>query len=202
MVLKTLESPLDCKEIQPVCPEGNQSWIFIGWTDVEAEVPILCPPDAKDSLIGKDPDAGKRLKWKRTTEDEMVGWHHRLEWHEFEQAPGVSDGQGGLACCSPWGCKELDTIEWTDLNIIVKTTKLNFFYMCPLPKYLSGQSNTSVTLWRNPLPSPTSSALCHILMRCWQYCDGFHSAPAFKDCSLPGRIKWVFWTQMGKERLA
>ena len=110
---KTLESPLDCKEIQPVHPKGNWSWIFIRRTNVEAETPILWPPDAKNWLIGKDPDAGKDWKQeeKGTTEDEMVGWHHWLDWHEFEQAPGDGDGQGSLAACSPWGCKELDTTE-------------------------------------------------------------------------------------------
>ena len=119
MVLeKTLESPLDIKEIQPVCPKGNQSWIFIERTDVEAETPILRPPDAKNWLIGKDPDSGKdwRQEEKETTEDEMVGWHHWLNGHEFEQAPGVGDGQGGLVCCSPRGRKESDMTEqlnWT-----------------------------------------------------------------------------------------
>ena len=110
---KTLESPLDCKEIQPVHPKGNQSWIFIGRTDAEAEAMILWPPDLKYWLIGEDPDAGKywRREEKVTTEDEMVGWHHRLDGHEFEQAPGVGDGQGGLVCCNPWGRKELDTTE-------------------------------------------------------------------------------------------
>ena len=107
---KTLESPLDCKEIQLVHFKGDQSWIFIGTTDAEAETLILWPPDAKNWLLGKDPVAGKdwRQKEKGMTEDEMVGWHHRLDGHEFEQAPGVGDGQGSLACCSPWGCKELD----------------------------------------------------------------------------------------------
>ena len=103
---KTIESPLDCKEIKPVCPKGNQSWKFIGRTDAEAEAPMLWPPDGKNWLIGKDPDAGK--DWgqekKGMTEDEMVGWHHPFDGREFEWAPGVGDGQGGLACCSPWGC--------------------------------------------------------------------------------------------------
>ena len=110
---KTLESPLDCKEIKPVIPKGNQCWIFIGRTDVEAEAPILWPPDAKNWFTGKDPDAGKdwRQEKKGTTEDEMAGWHHWLDGHEFEQALGVGDGQGSLACCSLWGCKELDTTE-------------------------------------------------------------------------------------------
>ena len=110
---KTLESPLDCKEIQPVRPKGNQSWIFTGRTDAEAETPILWPPDAKNWLTGKGSDAGKDWKQdeKGTTEDEMVGWHHWLDWHEFEQAPGDGDGQGSLACCSPWGHKELDVTE-------------------------------------------------------------------------------------------
>ena len=110
---KTLESPLDSKELKPVNPKGNQSWIFIWWTDTEAEAPVLWPPDAKSWLIGKDPDAGKdwRQEEKGTTEDEMVGWHHQLDGHEFKQALGVGDGQGSLECCSPWGCKELDITE-------------------------------------------------------------------------------------------
>ena len=96
---KTLESPLDCKEIQSVHPKGNQSWIFIGRTDAEA--PILWPPDVKSQLTGKDPDAKKDRgqEEKQATEDEMVAWHHWLHGHEFEQAPGDSEGQGSLACC-------------------------------------------------------------------------------------------------------
>ena len=116
---KTLESPLG-KEIQSVHPKGNQSWILIGRTDGEAEAPILWLLDAKNWLIGKDPDAGKdsRQEEKGMTEDEMVRWHHWLDGHKFEQAPGVGDGQGSLACCSPWGCKESDMTErlnWTEL---------------------------------------------------------------------------------------
>ena len=112
MVLeKTLASPLDCKEIQPVHPKGDQSWVFIGWTDAEAEIPIIWPPDVKSLLIIKDHDAGKDLgqEEKGTTEDEMVGWHHQLNGHEFGSTLGVGDGQGGLACCGSWGCKESDT---------------------------------------------------------------------------------------------
>jgi len=118
---KTLESPLDCKEIQPVHPKGNQSWVFIGRTDAEAETPILWPPDVKNLLNGKDPDAGKdwRQEEKGTAEDEMVGWHHRLNGHEFELALGVGEGQGSLACYSPWDCKESDT---TELNWIQSKT--------------------------------------------------------------------------------
>ena len=110
---KTLESPLNCKEIQPVNPKGDQSWVFIGRTDAEVEIPIFWPPDVKNSLIGKDHDAGQywRQEEKGMTEDEMVGWHHQLNGHEFEQALGVGDGQGSLACCSPWGRKESDTTE-------------------------------------------------------------------------------------------
>ena len=94
-----------CKKIQPVHPKGNHSWIFIGRTDAEAETPIVWPPDVKNWLIGKDPGAGKdwRQEKKATTEDEMVGWHHQLNGCEFEQAPGVGDRQGSLACTSPWG---------------------------------------------------------------------------------------------------
>ena len=108
---KTLESPLDGKEIQPVHSKGNQSWIFIGRTDAEAETQILWPPAAQNKLIGKDPDAGNDWRWEEEgmIENEMVGWHHWLHGHEFEQALG--DGQRILACCSPWGCKESDTTE-------------------------------------------------------------------------------------------
>ena len=110
---KTLESPLDSKEIKPVNPKGNQPWIFTGWTDPEAEAPILWLPVGKSWLIGKNSDAGK--DWgqeeKGMTEDEMVGWHHWLDGHESEEAPGVGDGRGSLACCSAWCCKESDTTE-------------------------------------------------------------------------------------------
>ena len=122
MVLeKTLESLLDYKEIQPVHPKGDQSWVFIGRTDVEAETPVPWPPDAKSWLIWKDPDAGKdwRQKEKEMTEGEMIGWRHRLNEHEFEWILRVGDWQGGLACWGPWGNKESDTTEllnWTELN--------------------------------------------------------------------------------------
>ena len=110
---KTLESLLDCKEITPLYSKGNQSWIFIGRTDPEAEAQILWPPDVKSWLLGKDPDAGKDwgTEEQGMTEDEMVGWHHWLDGHEFEQVLGVADGQGSLACYSPWGCKEWDMTE-------------------------------------------------------------------------------------------
>ena len=116
---KILESPLDGKEIKPVNPKGNKSWIFIGRTDAEAEIPILWPPDVKNWLLGKDPEAGKdwRQEEKGTTEDEIVGWHHQLDGHKFEQALGVGDGQGSLVCCSPCGRRESDTTEqlnWTE----------------------------------------------------------------------------------------
>jgi len=121
---KTLESPLDCKEIQPVYPKENQSWIFIGRTDAETETPVLWPPDAKSWLIWKDPDAGK--DWgqeeKGMTEDEMVGWHHRHNGHGFGWTPEVGDGQGRLACCSPWDHKESDMIVWLNwkFHLILK----------------------------------------------------------------------------------
>ena len=118
----TVESPLDYRVIQPVHPKGSQSWIFIERTDVEAETPIIWPPDVKNWLIWKDLDAG--IDWgqeeKGTTEDEMVGWHHWLSGHEFGWTPGVGDGQGGLACWGSWGHKELNTTEgqlnWTELK--------------------------------------------------------------------------------------
>ena len=116
---KTLENPLDSKDIKPVNPKGNHSWMSIGRTDAEAKAPIFWLPDVKNWLIGKDPDAGKdwRREEKRMTEDEMVRWHHRFNGHEFEQAPGAGDGQGSLACCSLWSRKESDMTEqlnWTN----------------------------------------------------------------------------------------
>ena len=119
---KTLESPLDCKEIKPVHPKGDQSWVFIGRTDVEAESPVLWPPDVKNWLIWKDPDAGKDWgqKGKETTEDEMVGWHHRLNGHGLGWTPGVGDRQGGLARCSSWGTKSWTRLSnWTELDGLV-----------------------------------------------------------------------------------
>ena len=116
------ESPLDYKEIQPVHPKGNQSWIFIGRADAEAEISILWPPDGKNRTIGKDPDAGKDWRQEKgSAEYEMVGWHHQLDGHEFEQGMGVGNGQGGLVCYDSWGCKESDTTEWlnwTELKVI------------------------------------------------------------------------------------
>ena len=122
---RRLESRLGCKEIKLFNPKGNLSWIFIGRTDAEAEAPILWPSDAKNCFIGKDPDPGKdwRQEEKGMTEDESVGWYHWLDGHEFEQAPGVGDGQGGLACYSPWSCKESDMTEWlnwTDWTCVMR----------------------------------------------------------------------------------
>ena len=111
---KTLESSLDSKEIKPVNPKGNQPWIFIVRTDAKTEAPILWPPDAKSQLTGKDLNPGKdwRQEEKGTTEDKMVGWHHRVNGYEFEHSPGDCEGQGSLVCCSLWGRKESDTTEW------------------------------------------------------------------------------------------
>ena len=117
------KTPLDCKEIQPVHPKGDLSWLFTGRTDAKVETLILWPPHAKSCLIGKDPDAGRDWgqKEKGTTEDEMAGWYHWLDGHESEWTPGVGDGQGALAYCDSWDCKELDTTEW------LNWTELGFF---------------------------------------------------------------------------
>ena len=114
---KTLEYPLDCKKIKPVNPKGNQPRMFIGKTFAEAEAPIVWLPNAKSQLVGKDPDAEKdwRQEEKGMTEDEMVGWHHCLNGHEFEQAPGIDDRQGNLVCCSPWG-RRVSHDSATELN--------------------------------------------------------------------------------------
>ena len=136
----TLESPLDWNEIKPV--KGNQSWIFIGRTDAEAETPVLWPPDAKNRLISKDPDAGKdgRREEKGTTEDEMTGWHHQLDGHEFGWTPGVGDGQGGLVCCGLWGRKDDD---WaTELNWTWAITTSFPFPSQPQLLYVLRENNT------------------------------------------------------------
>ena len=132
---KTLESPLDCKETQPVHPKGDQSWVLIGMTDVEAENTILWPPDVKSWLIWKYPDAGK--DWgqeKGTTEDEMVGCHHQLNEHGFGWTLGIGDGQGGLLCCGSWGRKELDTAEqlnWTESSALSKSALIEGWIIIP-----------------------------------------------------------------------
>ena len=126
-----------CKEIQPVHPKGDQSWVFIGGTDVEAETPILWPPDAKSWLIWKDPDAGK--DWgqeKGTTEDAMVRWHHRFNGHGFGWTLGVGDGQGGLACCGSWGRKESDMTErlnWTEPPLPMEFSRQEYWSGLPFP---------------------------------------------------------------------
>ena len=142
---KTLKSLLDCKESKPVNPKRNQPWIFIGKTDAETEAPILWPPDAKSRLIGKDANAGK--DWgkeeKGMTEDEMAGWHYWLNGHKFESTPGDSEGQGSLACYSPWGCKESDMTDGTATKTTLASTK----------KWREGRGNRSsiflTFLWNN-----------------------------------------------------
>ena len=149
---KTLDSPLDFKEIQPVHSEGNQPWDFFGRNDAKAETPVLWPRHAKSWLIGKDSDAGRDLgqEEKGMTEDEMAGWYHWLDGRESEWTPGVGDGQGALACCDSWGRKELDTTEWlnqsTKVNIMaIENSRLKilctaFFYLSlPSEFYLMHQ---------------------------------------------------------------
>ena len=153
---KTPESPLDCKEIQPVHPKGDQYWVFTGRTDPEAETPILWPPHAKSWLIGKDPDAGR--DWgqeKGMTEDEMAGWHHPLDGHEFEWTPGVGDGQGGLACCNSWGREESDMTE--QLNWTEKTLKTT----------LSLTNSQVMQSWRIHLPMQEMQEI-QIQSLCWE----------------------------------
>ena len=141
MLEKALESPLDCKEIQAVNPKGNQSWIVTGRTDVEVEALILWPPDTKNWFITKDPDARKdwRQEEKGMTEDKMVGWYHRLDGYEFEQALGIGDGQGSLVCCIPCGRKELDMTE--QLNWIDEKDILTQFISVEESTYMHWQSS-------------------------------------------------------------
>ena len=131
MLEKTLEIPLDCKEIKPVHPKGNQSWIFTGRVDAEAEAPILWSPDA-ELIYWKDPDAGKDWRWeeKGMTEDEMVGCYHWFNGHEFEYTPGISNVQGGLVCCSPWGSQRVRHGWAIELNWLRKPQF--FICICPL----------------------------------------------------------------------
>ena len=139
---KTLESPLNCKGVQPVHSKGDQSWVFIGRNDAKAETSILWPPHAKSWLIGKDFDAGR--DWgqekKGTTQDEMAGWHHQLDGRESEWTLGVGDGQGGLACCDSWCCKESDTTErlnWTEA-ILLSPSFLDHWRCFQLTEYIYG----------------------------------------------------------------
>ena len=174
---KTVESPLDCKEIQPVHPKGDQSWVFIGRTDVEAEIPILWPPDAKSWLIWKDPDAGR--DWgqeeKGTTEDEMVGWYHRLNGHGFGWTPEVGDEQGGLVCCGSWGHRVRH--DWV--------TELNWITL----QYCGGFCHTFTWVSHGctcfPHPDPTSHLPPHPIPQ------GHPSAPALSTlshCIEPGLV--------------
>ena len=150
MVLeKTLESPLDSKEIKPVNPKGNQLWIFIGRTDAETEVPILCTPDPKSRLIRKDLNAGKdwRQEGKGMTEDELVGWHHQLNGHEFEQSLGDDEGWGSLAYCSPWGHKESDTTERLNTTIVQKHYEVSRNSMLNFYVFLASNTQSDTLLW-------------------------------------------------------
>ena len=160
---KTLESPLDFREIQPVHPKGNQSWIFIGRTDAEAETPIFGHLMWRADSFEKDPDAGKgwRQEEKGTTEDEMVGrHHHRLDGHEFESSPGVGDRRGGLACWSPWGRRESDTTEWlTDYNKCTYVFEHIFSYFLIMHQFSSTQSLSRVRLFATPWTTAHQASL-------------------------------------------
>ena len=173
---RTLDHPLDYKEIQLVHPKRDQSWVFIRRTDAEAETPILWPPHGKSWLIGKDSDAGKDWGQEETgmTEDEMAGWHHWLDGHEFELTLVVGDGQGGLVCCDSWGCKELvmtEQLNWTELTDIPHWVTESSLKKNLLPTSLSlNQINLvllKIYLW--PIPCiHWSFYTMHSLTYCWQ----------------------------------
>ena len=180
---KTLESSLACKEIQPVHSKGDQSWVFIGKTDAVAETPILWPRHVKSWLTGKDSDAGRGWgqEEKGTTEDEMAGWHHWLDGYEFEWTPGVGDGQGGLACCDSWGCKESDTTEqlnWTEWLL---------FTVCLLLLLLSLLIFSSVQFNRSAVSDPLrppglqhAPPPCSLPTSLWQHQTTRHTTNASK----------------------
>ena len=205
---KTLERPLDCKEIQPVHPKGDQSWMFIGSTDAEAKTPILWPPDVKSWLIWKYLDTGKdwEQEEKGMTEDEMVGWHHRLNGHEFGWTPEVVYGQRGLACCGSRGLKELDMTEqlnWTELIIKCITLKPISLYFENLLTVIVSITliqlkwlihwYLSFTLYCNPLGDSTLVyffPLCHLLLPNRAF--GFFPLDQFMFCSIL-TLLWTEW---------
>ena len=170
---ENLQSTLGCKKIKPVNPKLNQSWIFIGKMDAEAETLILWPPDGKKWLIGKDPDAGKNWKQeeKGITEDEMIGWHHQLDEHEFEQAPGDGYGQGSLMCCSPWGRKESEMTEqlnWTEpWSILLGVQNVNWMLTEAEPRILSH----TCCLWGDAWLSASQFLLSNFIsiLNFWNY---------------------------------
>ena len=213
---KTLESPLDCKEIQPVLPKGDQSWVFIGRTDAEAETPIFWPPHGKSWLIGKDPNAGRDCgqEEKGMTEDEMAGWHHQLDAHESEWTLGAGDGQRGLVCCDSWGRKESDTTErlnWTELKETyqayligqwVKTlpaTQETWFWSLgwedpldqgvaiPIPAFLPGEIPMNRGAWQ---------ATVHRVMKNWTRLSDWPQQETYQQISVCGLFFISFWTEM------
>ena len=166
VLAKTLESPLDCKEIQPVHSKGDESWVFFGRNDAKAETPVLWPPHAKNWLIGKDSDAGR--DWgkeeKGMTEDEMAGWHHWLDERESEWTPGVGDGQGGLVCCDSWGLKESDATElnWnTDFKLNSCLVVCDYFLLHPIQVYLEKEmaTHSSIVACRIPWTDATAQGV-------------------------------------------
>ena len=197
------ESLWNCKEIQPVHPKGNQSWIFIGRTD--AETLILWPPDAKNWLLGKDPDAGRdwRQEEKGTTEDEMVGWHHWLNGHVFGWTPGVGDGQGGLVCCGSWGHKESDTTEQLNWTMFQKFSNLehdwkkersksNVMSVCSQgsQKIIRSQGSQEIdNLWKNKTDTMQPNVIRALLLitqvtfnNCFTYI--WHKTMCVRACSV------------------
>ena len=195
---KTLESPLDCKEIQPVHSKGVQSWVFFGRNEAKAETSVLWPPYAKSWLIGKDSDAGR--DWgqeeKGTTEDEMAGWHHQCERREFEWTPGVGDGQGGLTCCDSWGHKESDMTErlnCTDAYLPSFLWSKSKFLTRALKHLLLTGLLKMGKLWRSVLPDPHDT--CYPMQHdigTWIHCScmtktqflkylPYHTTPKFQS---------------------
>ena len=169
---KTLESPLDCREIQPVHPKGDQSWVFTGRTDAKAETLILWPPHAKSWLIWKAPDAEK--DWgqeeKGTTEDKMVGWRHWLDGHGFGWTPGVGDGQGGLAYCSSWGSKESETTErlnWTEFTLGIHVSLLSIYSLFFRNNFRARSLSWQIFLHRLDTNLPLFINACEIFFHLW-----------------------------------
>ena len=198
---KTLQSPLDCKEIQPVLSEEDQPWVFFGRNDAKAETPVLWPPHVKSWLIGKDSDAGRdwEQEEKGSTEDEMAGWHHWLDGHASEWTLGVGDGQGGVACGSSWGHKELDTTEWLNWTEADMDT-----WFLPRSSFLSP---SFVLTGIDPplLVSPVSQAVSHlanskpwIVNRC--YAEWYNIQRMGKPYPCGSLVQWEMWSKQETAR--
>ena len=205
---------MNCKEIQPAHPKGDQSWISTGGTDAEAETPILWPPDAESWLVGKDPDAGKDWKQeeKGMMEDEMFVWHHQLNGHEFEQTPGDGDEQGSLVCCRLWGHKESDMTEWLNWTVtwkVLRKAEIKGEIRCFLLPLFSFQDtkNWEGPVWSKQHENDDKCVLTYsvdriLLKKCKEWCSLGSKSPAFPgDNVQPGSYMCAMCWKFGNSQM-